>query len=391
MLVFLSLLQFYLTGPMITFAQVVQNESSLPQVQENDDTIRIRWPFCPSYPKNGCITKLWVDLEVNIDAYIQRRNASHESWFEIIQQTKKDIKPLARALQSYFKSVGISDVSRKAGIVQGMIQAVHYAYDNCDSRNPEAGCNEEDQTGWTEYPKYGLEFIIDQKGDCEDATIISSTLFQQVGIESWFILWHRKGGGGGHASTALTLAQGDLKKVSIPNRSEYVVHPKTKAPLISADSVGSLTGCNGNCAPLGWNEWGKASLFVAGAWKTDDSSIDKRTGGAWTKEGGVFKKFKRDRRKDSRKTIKDELKKNREGWDAQTRKRLSRLKVNKERINYLIKRFNPYSKKTDEGWIFIMSIMMAILGLSFYGMYAKRQRRLKLVTEFHETEKNSYF
>jgi hypothetical protein len=332
-------------------------------------------------------------MDINIDGYIQRRNASHESWFEIIQETKKDVEPLAGALKDYFRENGISKMSHQAGLIQGMIQAVHYAYDNCDSRDPEANCNEADETGWTEYPKYGLEFIVDQKGDCEDAAIISSSLFDGVGIEAWFINWHRHGGGGGHASTALTLAQSDLEQVSIPNDSEYVVNPKTQESLLSADSVGNLKGCTGfwKCGSLGTNTWSRENLYVANAWKTDDPTIDDAFGGAWTKEGGVFKKHKRDRRKDSRKKITAELKKNQDEWNNNTRKRLSKLEVEPEKIEEIVKKANPYKRSADDGWVFLMTILTSITGLIGYGLFQQRQRRLQLVQALKAEEKQEDF
>lgn len=392
MLSLLSLIGLATASPHITFAKISNSETSLRPETQDDNSIRIKWPFCPSYPEERC-SELWVDMDVNIDGYIQRRNASHESWFGIIQETKTDVEPLARALKNYFRNNGISDMSHQAGIIQGMIQAVHYAYDNCDSRDPEADCNEADETGWTEYPKYGLEFIVDQKGDCEDAAIISSSLFDGVGIEAWMVNWDRHGGGGGHASTALTLSQGDLGQVSIPSGSEYVVNPKTHVSLLSADSVGSLTGCprGWRCGLLGTNTWTQQDLYVSHTWKTDDPSIDDVYGGAWTKEGGVYKKHKRDRRKDSRQKIKEELKKNQDEWDNNTRKRLSKLDVEPEKIEEIVKKANPYQQSADDGWVFIMAIFSFITALIGYGLYQQRQRRLQLVREIKAEDENALF
>ena len=391
MFYFVYLMHLAYADAMISFAEVVDSESNLREKANNEDTIRVRWPFCPSYPGDSCATQLWVDIEVNIDGYIQRRNADHDSWFDIIQETKKDMQPLAQALQTYFRKKGISTISEQAGIIQGMIQSVHYAYDNCDSRNPESNCNAADETGWTEYPKYGIEFIVDQKGDCEDAAIISSSLFDDVGMEAWFINWDSRDSEGGHASTALSLSQGDLQKVSLPSGSEYVVHPKNNTPLLSVDSVGSLQGCSFGCAPLGWNEWPKKNLFVANAWKTDDKSIDDAFGGAWTKENGVFKKFKSDRRKDSREKITSELHTNQEQWDENTRKRLSKLDVKPEKIDAIVKKANPYKQSTDEGWLFLILVCTGVLSMVGYAMFMQRKQRKLRVQELQDLDKKSKF
>lgn len=390
MFYFVYLMHLAYADAMISFAEVVDSESNLREKGNNEDTIRVRWPFCSSYP-DSCATHLWVDIEVNIDGYIQRRNADHDSWFDIIQETKKDMQPLAQALQRYFRKKGISTTSEQAGIIQGMIQSVHYAYDNCDSRNPESNCNAAESTGWTEYPKYGIEFIVDQKGDCEDAAIISSSLFDDVGMEAWLVYWDSHDNGMAHASTALSLSQGDLQKVSLPRGSEYVVHPKKNTPLLSADSVGSLQGCSFGCAPLGWNEWPKQNLFVVNAWKTDDKSIDDTFGGAWTKEDGVFKQFKSDRRKDSREKITSELHTNQEKWDENTRKRLSKLEVKPEKIDTIVKKANPYKQSTDEGWVFLILVCTGILSMVGYAIFVQRKERKLRVQELQDLDKKSKF
>ena len=377
---------------MITFAEIVKNKSELKTVQVDEHHIRIRWPFCPSYPENRCSNRMWVDLEVHFDGYVQRRNASHESWYEIIQQTKKDMQPLSDALQSFYSKENISDMASQAGVIQGMIQAVHYAYDNCDSRKQNSECNAEDATGWTEYPKYGLEFIVDQKGDCEDAAIISSSLFDNVGIEAWLVNWDSKiKEKGGHASTALTLEQGNLGSVPVPSGSKYIQTPKTNQTLLSADSVGTF--CTENCilSPLGWNEWENSNLYVSAVFRLDDQSIEDFYSGAWKKEGGTFTKFKRDRRKDNRQKIKQEIEGNKKKWDEQTRKRLTKLKEKPEDIHEVLESVRPYKNPAESGWIFLISISSVILGMFGIGMHQKRKQRKKKAEEFRKKRENEQF
>ena len=387
---FLSVLLSAAAEPMITFAQIATNSSELSQPNTDENHIRVRWPFCPSYPDNLCKERMWVDIEVHLDGYIQRRNASHESWYEIIQQTKKDVKPLAAALQSYYKRKGIKDMASQAGIIQGMIQAVHYAYDNCDSRRSDSECNKEDATGWTEYPKYGLEFIVDQKGDCEDAAIISSSLFENVGMEAWFVDWNSQGGSGGHASTALTLAQGNLTSVSVPKGSQLIKAPKTGTKLLSADSVGSL--CTGNCyfSPLGWNEWGKKNLYVNAVFRPDDKSIEDHYSGAWKKEGGTFTRFKRDRRKDTRQKIKQEIEGNKKKWDSQTRKRLKKLNEDPDKIPEVLATVRPY-RTADDGWVFLIVLTGVFLGIAAVGAVQAKKRRKRKVAELKKEKQSEEF
>jgi hypothetical protein len=114
-------------------------------------------------------------------------------------------------------------------------------------------------------------------------------------------------------------------------------------------------------------------------------------GGAWTKEGGVYKKHKRDRRKDSRQKIKAELQKNQDEWDKNTRKRLSKLDVEPEKIEKIIKKANPYRQSADDGWVFIMAIFSFITGIIGYGLYQQRQRRLQLVKELKAEDENAQF
>ena len=391
-MLFLSVLFHAHAKPMITFAKIVKSQSALEEVDTDDFHVRLRWPFCPSYPDNMCTTRMWVDIEIHIDGYVQRRNASHESWYEIIQQTQKDVVPLSNALQNYYTQEGISDMATKAGIVHGMIKAVHYAYDNCDARRDDSECKPEDSIGWTEYPKYGLEFLVDQKGDCEDAAIITSTLFENIGIESWLVNWNSNiKGRGGHASTALTLPQGNLGDVSIPSGSKYIYAPKTGAKLLSADSVGAI--CEGNCflSPLGTNEWENHNLFVSNVFRTNDKSIDDFYSGAWKRDGSTFTKFKRDRRKDTRQEIQQELDENKKKWDEQTRKRLSKLKEDPDKIQTVIASVRPYKNPAQDGWVFLIILTSSLLGMAGYGLFERRRRRKRKAAQIRqELEKQKF-
>ena len=354
-------------SPKVMDVRIHRSAKTLSTIRENDEVVHVRWPFCPSYPSRVCTERYWVEMNISLDGYIQHRNAPHDSFQEIIASSVLDVRPIARALNTFYSKNSMTSLAERIGVVQGMIQSIHYAYDDCDGvDDPE--CQQENSTGWTEYPKYAIEFLLDQKGDCDDATVASVALLEALDIESWLVLWN------GHISTAVTRAQGDLEAVQPPSGSRLVTPPDGSASLLHVDSVGILKGCTWTCLSLGWNEWFKDGLYVKKVLRYNDPEVDSLGLQARSLDGQRYRDVQReDRRKDKREQILKDIEERKEKWNEDNTKRLEDLGEEPEQTKKIIKKANPYKTNANEGWAVLLVLCFG--GLALIGYHSIRQWR----------------
>src|SRR5262249_20319734 len=148
---------------------------------------------------------------------------AHDSIVRIVQTTVADLAPLTAALSQHFARQGVRSDRQRIAFVQGLVEGVHYG-DDAD-------------TGWTDYPKFGVEFLADQLGDCDDAAIAAGVLLDGLGYDGWFVLWRaRDPGQPGHLSTAVTPDRGDLAALQLPPES-WIAGPAGR--LLHVDATGS--------------------------------------------------------------------------------------------------------------------------------------------------------
>jgi hypothetical protein len=372
-MLFCFVLAFAVASPRIITAQIHRSKDTLQTPEENEENINVRWPFCPSYPDNFCKELHWVDMTISMDGYSQHRNAPHDSFQEIITTSIDDMQPLAQALKTYYSSKSITSTAQQVGIVQGMIQSIHYAYDSCEGEG--AKCSEKDTTGWTEYPKYAIEFFVDQKGDCDDATIASVAILEALQIESWLVLWS------GHISTALTREQGDLSSVTIPKGSKFILPPDGSAKKLHVDSVGVVDGCKWDkgyaCHPLGYNEWEKRNAKLEKVIRYSDPGVDALGIIARKQNIAYFEVKREDRRKDSRDKIRQEIEQQKQNWEEENTKRLEDLGKDREKAKEVLQKVNPYQGNSNEGWALIIGLCLAAFGGLVFSLFKQRKRLRK--------------
>ena len=215
--------------------------------QGTADEIALSWPFCPSdAPCTADRMPVWVEMRISLAAYSARLTDQHDDIKRIVSQSLDDVAPIATALQSHLYAMGDRTLRTRAAWAQGLAQSIQYAFDTT--------------TGFTDYPKFALEFLVDQNGDCDDAAIFSGALLEQLGLETYFVLWAPLKGDSGHLSTAVE-RNGDLERVEPPAGSQFVKRPSGK-PLLQVDGVGSEDGCKRGCGALGLNDWEENGLRV---------------------------------------------------------------------------------------------------------------------------------
>jgi len=379
------------SGQPIQWAQVYHDDKVHEPDASGHTGVRIlSWPFCPTY-QDRCSDYAWVTLGVSLDAYSARRNGSHDSIAEIVATSHQDLAPLARALEKLFQEKGIASEAQQLGYVQGLVQALQYARDT--------------STGFTEYPKYAIEFLVDEQGDCDDAAVTASGLMRQLGYETWYVLWRSTDPSmnEGHISTAVSRTRGDLGSVKPPAGSKLVRNPASGATLLHVDATGVVGGCTGRCTSLGWNEWYKHSppMVEKVVVQADDPGLDQVLGiQAWKNDGTFFPDRKlRDRRpgapdqsagEEDLDVPPEETVQEQEDWEDATLRRLRFLGEDEESArSYLrVRRVDPVGSTT---WVLLTVAMLAGLVTAGGAAWRQRQRREALARKRREQRKAQDF
>jgi hypothetical protein len=364
-------------GTALQWAEVYQ-DGSIPGLPESKDPAVhfVAWPYCPS-DQVFCAEKAWVEVGVRIDAYSARRNHPHDSASDIIAGSREDLKPLAEALEQSWTEAGILDDTSRVGHVHGLVQSIHYAFDG-------------ETTGWTDYPKFSVEHIVDEQGDCDDAAITTGALLSELGYEVWVILWKPEPGStsSAHLSTAVSIT-GDLSQVKLPEGSRFVTGPDGQ-DLLHVDAAGIRGGCKGNvCSRLGSNTWHKEGLRPDVVVRIDDPDFDALVPiSAWNNDDGRYgQRNFRDRRGGDDEGGWDELEFDEDDWEERTIRRLEDLGEDDGEAYLRRRRIDPIG---DPTWT-LLSILGGLFLVAVAGgataSVMRRRARAATLREKRERER----
>ncbi len=328
------------------------------------------WPFCPT-DRIPCLESqlAWVQLEIAVDVYSARRNDPHDSIQRIVDATRGDLAPLVAALQAHFTARDVGSDAARVAFTHGLVQAIDYQLDA--------------QTGWTEYPKFGVELLVDEQGDCDDAAIVNTVLLHGLGYDSYFVHW--TGPGEGHLSTAVVPDRGDLRGFEPPPGSSWV-EPAGGPRLLHVDATGTPGGCGGswgNCMPLGFNRWSEQGLEVATVAAAGDPEIASRIPiSAWS-NGGLERPDRElvDRRNAGE--VAEEATLDPERSVRRTRRRLTGLGLDEQRVGVYLRPRYPYDRTS---YYFYLAFCLSIVGIAAAIAWHRRRLRLRRVAESRERD-----
>jgi hypothetical protein len=309
-------------------------------------------------------------LEASIDAYSTRRNDPHDSIERIVAGTRQDLAPLVQALGRYFQSRSVSSQAARVSFVQGLVQGLIYSTD--------------DSTGFTEYPKFGLEFLVDEQGDCDDAAITTGVLLEALGYSTYFVNWDADDGAG-HLSTAIRNDRGDLKDFQPPAGSPWVV--KDSLRLLHVDGTGSTEGCGSTrvyCGPLGHNPWPGNGLRIEGLVATDDPQLSQKLPIVAWNNGGRERPDRTlvDRRNASDREIREEQRYTRARQQERLRQRLEALGLD----SVVLRPIYPWSRGL---YYTVVGLLLTVI-LLFTANAWKKRRRLKARAAEQRRRKREY-
>jgi hypothetical protein len=326
--------------------------------------IDLAFPFCPTDRVPCSEEKLaWVQLRISIDTYSARRNDPHDSIGAILAVTREDIKPLVDALEDHFATRQVSSDVARVSFVQGLVQATNYEKDL--------------ETGWTDYPKFGIEFLVDEQGDCDDAAILNTLLLDTLGYKSYFVYW--EGTPSDHLSTAIDPDQGDLHDFTPPPGSLWIESPQLPR-LLHVDGTGTPGGCGNariSCASLGFNEWHQHGLKVRTVVLANDPDLESRLPlSAWN-NGGLDRPNRKlvDRRRASQEEIHEEV------FDVE--KRAGRMRQRLEGLGIKKARAAVYLRRRRDPITFYSVLVLCFGFFTVLGSlsWLRRRRRMQRVIE----------
>ena len=115
----------------------------------------------------------------------------YRDYMNFITTEEKDVVEIGNKLMAIANEEGFDELE-KVNFVMSFVQHLKYAEDNITA-------------GYGEYPKYPIETLIDQSGDCEDSAALLISLLEPLGYESALILIPDAWDGYGHAAAGINM------------------------------------------------------------------------------------------------------------------------------------------------------------------------------------------
>ena len=115
----------------------------------------------------------------------------YEDYVKYATPEDETVVELAGRLHTLALDAGLS-TEEEAQFILNFVQSLKYAQDNTT-------------TGIGEYPRYPVETLVDQMGDCEDTAILLVSLAEAVGIESVLLILPEATEDAGHAAAGLAV------------------------------------------------------------------------------------------------------------------------------------------------------------------------------------------
>lgn len=115
----------------------------------------------------------------------------YRDYLNFVTTDEKDVVEIGLKLVAIAEEKGFDELET-INFVMSFVQHLKYAEDNLTA-------------GYGEYPKYPIETLIDQSGDCEDSSALLISLLEPIGYESALILIPEAWDGYGHAAVGINM------------------------------------------------------------------------------------------------------------------------------------------------------------------------------------------
>ena len=115
----------------------------------------------------------------------------YEDYINFVTTDEEAIVEVGLKLRTAAEENGFDNLN-EVNFIMSFVQSLKYAEDNLTA-------------GYGEYPRYPIETLIDQVGDCEDSSALLISLLEPLGYEAALILIPDAWDGYGHAAVGINL------------------------------------------------------------------------------------------------------------------------------------------------------------------------------------------
>ncbi len=154
-------------------------------------TQHYEWTYGTSLSSELYQWNLPIPLSLYYEYYKRPRPTSLSDYVSMAKDSKDDyyIDQMIQRINSVAIKEGYSELE-KVNFVIAFVQSLPYTADNVTTR-------------WNEYPRYPIETLFDQGGDCEDTSILTAALLSRLGYDvALLLLPYEK-----HAAVGISIAK----------------------------------------------------------------------------------------------------------------------------------------------------------------------------------------
>ena len=177
-------------------------DGGIDQLNENDDAklhIRIEsfnFGYFKTYSWKFNTMDFQLSHTFDPSRYAFYSNQPHtvkeyRDYINFVTKDEEEIGVIGLKLRAAAKEKGFDNLT-ELNFIMSFVQSLKYTEDNLTA-------------GYGEYPKYPIETLIDQSGDCEDSSVLLISLVESLGYETALILIPDAWEGYGHAAVGINL------------------------------------------------------------------------------------------------------------------------------------------------------------------------------------------
>jgi len=142
-------------------------EDRIDDILDLDITQHYEWNYC----RSDWTWDLTIPLELYWEFYDENRPEEWQNWVDMCKDPRDDyyINELVDAFETAASNKGYSKYETVEYVIT-FIQSLPYTVDD-------------ETTPWNEYPRYPIETLFDRGGDCEDTSILTATILNEMGYD----------------------------------------------------------------------------------------------------------------------------------------------------------------------------------------------------------------
>lgn len=142
-------------------------EDRIDDILDLDITQHYEW----NYGRSDWTWDLTIPLELYWEFYDENRPEEWQNWVDMCKDPRDDyyINELVDAFETTASNKGYSKYETVEYVIT-FIQSLPYTVDD-------------ETTPWNEYPRYPIETLFDRGGDCEDTSILTAAILNEMGYD----------------------------------------------------------------------------------------------------------------------------------------------------------------------------------------------------------------